>query len=111
MLFGAICGFLLSVDETAWWVTQALAAIGGVLGGMEMGNPRDGALRASSGGLMLGLRMIAAHESTGREALAQVPEPLGLLLVFLVLGGVVLGASAERWANAAVTPRRLRESR
>ncbi len=94
--FGAICGWLLGVNKTAYIVATLLAIAGGYLAGMEHDGGREGALRGIVGGSLFGGFILILHEATGKEAKADLPHPAALLLIFTVGGGVILGALGGR---------------
>lgn len=90
--FGAICGWLLGVDETAYFVASALAIAGGYFAGREHYGGREGALRGLIGGTIFGGFILLVHEATGKEAKANLPDPPILLMVVTAVFGVALGA-------------------
>lgn len=95
-LFGAICGVLLGVNEAAYVILSILAIGGGYFAGLEHGTPREGAIRGSVGGTLFGAFILIAHEISGEEAKAELPEPAILLLVVTIGFGVLLGALGAR---------------
>jgi len=90
--FGAFVGVMLGVPAAAYWGLQALAAIGGVLGGMEHRDASEAADRGLLGGLVFGSFLLLAHAITGAEPKADLGQMPGLLIVFAGIAGALLGA-------------------
>jgi hypothetical protein len=94
--FGAICGYLLGVNEVAYLVLSILAIGGGYGAGLEHDGARGGALRGVVGGTLFGGFILLVHEATGEEAKAELPEPEILLLVLTIGFGILLGTLGGR---------------
>jgi hypothetical protein len=92
LLFGAVCGFVLSESATGWWVLQAVAALGGLAGGVEHDGPRPGALRGLVAGALFGAGIVVAHAISAEQPLAEVPSPIGILVIVTAVLGTLLGA-------------------
>jgi hypothetical protein len=92
ILLGAVSGFLLGESEVGWWISQALGLAGGVAGGLEHPAPRPAALRGLLAGSLFGFAIVAADAVSGDTALAQTPEPIGLIVILTALVGAGLGA-------------------
>jgi hypothetical protein len=92
LLFGAVCGFVLSESATGWWVLQAVAALGGLAGGVEHDGPRPGALRGLVAGALFGAGIVVAHAISAEQPLALVPSPIGILVIVTAVLGTLLGA-------------------
>lgn len=90
--FGAFVGVMLGVSAAAYWGLQVLAAIGGVLGGMEHRDASEAADRGLLGGLVFGSFLLLAHAITGAEPKADLGQMPGLLIVFAGIAGALLGA-------------------
>jgi hypothetical protein len=90
--FGALVGVMLGVSAAAYWGLQVLAAIGGVLGGMEHRDANEAADRGLLGGLVFGSFLLLAHAITGAEPKAHLGSMPGLLIVFAGIAGALLGA-------------------
>jgi hypothetical protein len=91
-LFGLVCGFVVSEGETGWIVLNLVAAVGGFLAGLDHAGPRDGAIRGLIGGFLFGLGIFIADAVTNEVPVADVPEPIGLLIILTTLFGAGLGA-------------------
>ena len=92
LLFGAVCGFVLSESATAWWALQALAALGGLAGGTEHVGPRPGALRGLVAGALFGAGIVLGHAASAEPPLAIVPSPIAVLIMITAVAGSLLGA-------------------
>jgi hypothetical protein len=94
--FGAVCGWLLGVNKTAYLVASLAAILGGYFAGKEHDGAREGALRGLVGGSLFGGFILLVHEATGKQAKADLPHPAALLLVVTVGAGIALGALGGR---------------
>ena len=96
--FGALCGWMVGVNEIAYLVLSApVAILGGLGAGFEHRGARSGALRGLFGGTLFGGFILIVHELTGMEAKAHLPEPAIVLPVVTGVLGGVLGAVSGRW--------------
>jgi hypothetical protein len=108
LLFGAVCGFVLSESATGWWALQVVAALGGLAGGLDHDGPRPGALRGLVAGALFGAGIVIAQAVSVHQPLAEVPSPIGILVVITTVLGTGLGAVGgvagrrTRRANARV---------
>src|SRR5215212_5684045 len=96
IVFGAICGWLLGENETAYLVLTLLAIAGGYLAGQEHVGAREGAIRGLVGGLLFGGAILLVHEATGKAPKADLPDPKIILVAITTVFGVVLGALGGR---------------
>src|SRR3954454_12109762 len=99
--FGAICGYLLGVNKTAYLVLSLLAIAGGYIAGQEHDGAGEGAIRGVIGGAVFGAAILLVHEATGKAPKADIPDPKILLVAITTAAGVILGAlGGRRRANA-----------
>jgi hypothetical protein len=96
IVFGAICGWLLGVDKTAYLILTLLAIAGGYLAGQEHVGAREGAIRGLIGGLLFGGAIVLVNEATGKAPKADVPDPKIILVAITAVAGVILGALGGR---------------
>ena len=94
--FGALAGWLLGVNETAYLVVSILAIGGGYFAGREHSGAREGALRGLVGGTLFGGFILLVHNATGEEAKAELPDPEILVLAITIGFGIFLGAMGGR---------------
>jgi hypothetical protein len=95
-VFGAVCGVMLGISEPAYIVLTLLGILGGYSAGLEHPNGSEGAGRGVVGGFLFGLFILTAHEVSGSDAKADLPEPAVLLVVITTLAGAGLGALGGR---------------
>jgi hypothetical protein len=96
VVFGAICGWLLGVNEAAYLVLSILAIAGGYVAGMEHAGAGQGAIRGLVGGALFGGSILLVHEAIGKEPKAHLPDPEILLMAITTVAGVILGALGGR---------------
>jgi hypothetical protein len=90
--FGALVGLVLGWSATAYWTLQAIAAVGGLLAGLEHRGGSDGADRGLFGGLLFGSFLLLAHAISGADAKVDLGQWPGALIVFAGIAGCALGA-------------------
>ena len=100
LLFGAGVGVVLGVSTTWYWVLAGVAAIGGVLAGLEHRDGWGGADRGLVGGALFGLGVLIAHAIAGTEAKVSLGKFPPLLIVIDGFVGIFLGALGGRIARA-----------
>ena len=107
-VYGAITGVFLGVSEALYLVLSLLGVLGGIGAGFDHLGARAGALRGVVAGSVFGSFILIAHELTGQEAEADLPDPAILLIVITTVFGVLfatlggrLRARTERRAEAA----------
>src|SRR3954467_8188215 len=94
--FGAICGWLLGVNELAYTILTILAIAGGYAAGFEHNGWKEGAIRGLVGGALFGAFILIVNEATGKSAKAQLPDPHVVLVAVTTVFGVVLGGFGGR---------------
>lgn len=104
LLAGAVCGFLLGVSETAYWIGQLIVTLGGIAGGSEHQKVSHGAIRGVLAGAVFGAGLVVAQSASGVEALAPLPSPTVLMIV------VTGGAGSALGAFGAMLAKRLRQA-
>jgi hypothetical protein len=107
-VYGAITGLVLGWSEPLYLVLSLLAILGGFGAGFDHLGAAAGARRGLIGGALFGCFILIAHELSGQEPEAELPEPAILLAVVITLLGVAFGAvggwlrrRAERRAQPA----------
>jgi hypothetical protein len=98
--FGAVVGVFLGISAGVYWALSALAAIGGVLAGLEHPDWRSGARRVALGGALYGLGLLLAHAVAGTDAKVSLGSFPPLLIVIDALIGALLGALGGRLGSA-----------
>jgi hypothetical protein len=98
LLAGAVCGFLLGIDEAAYWACQLVALLGGIAGGSEHPRAAHGVIRGAIAGTMLGMGLLIAHEASGARALTDLPSPTVLIVALTACGGALAGFVGSRLA-------------
>jgi hypothetical protein len=94
--FGALCGWLLGVDKTAYLVLSILALLGGYAAGAEHNGAGEGALRGLLGGTLFGGAILLVNDALDKTPKADLPSPKIWLLAITVGVGVTLGAMGGR---------------
>jgi len=100
LLFGAVVGVVLGESGAAYWVLAAVAAIGGVLAGLEHRDGWGGADRGLVGGALFGLGVLVAHAIAGTHAKVSLGSFPPFLIVIDAIIGMFLGALGGRMARA-----------
>jgi hypothetical protein len=90
--FGFLTGATLGMSAAAWAIANAIAALGGVGGGLEHHGARDGARRGALGGLVFGLFLVLADATVVTDRHATIATPAILQTVITALAGALLGA-------------------
>ncbi|MBA2349176.1 MAG: hypothetical protein H0V81_12860 [Solirubrobacterales bacterium] len=92
-ILGLLAGYLLTAGTTAYVVVSVLAGLGGLAAGFEHPTAGEGAARGLGGGAVFGATLLLGAALTAEPATVTLPEPPGLLVVFTVAFGVLLGAA------------------
>lgn len=96
LIGGAIAGILLGVSEAAYVIYSVLAIGAGYFGGLEHIGAEEGALRGFCGGILFGTGILLAHEISGADPKADLPDPKVLLVLLTTILGIGLGALGGR---------------
>ena len=91
-VFGSIVGVMLGVSAPVYWGLQIVAAIGGLLAGLEHRTGAEAADRGLFGGLVFGSFLLLAHAISGADPKVSLGQWPGLLIVFAAIAGALLGA-------------------
>jgi hypothetical protein len=101
--FGALCGWVLGVNEIAYLVLSLLLLIGAYVAGREHVGGWEAALRGAVAGAFFGGALLLVHNATGKAPKADLPDPKILLLA------VTVGASAIACAFGGADRKSLEE--
>ena len=99
LLFGAVVGIVVGVTSGGYWALAALAALGGVLAGLEHRDGWGGADRGLVGGALFGLGVVVAHAIAGTHAKVSLGSFPPLLAVVTAIVGMFLAAAGGRLAR------------
>jgi hypothetical protein len=106
--YGAVTGVFLGISESVYLVLSLIGVVGGIGAGFDHLGAREGAARGVIAGSIFGAFILVAHQLTGEEAEAPLPDPAILLVVVTTVLGVLFAAfggrlrgRAERRAEAA----------
>jgi peptidoglycan/LPS O-acetylase OafA/YrhL len=92
VVLGALCGWLLGVNETAYLVVSLLAIVGGIGSGYEHPDGDEGSVRGFCGGIIFGAMILATNAVIGAEPEAHLPSPPVVLVVLTTILGMLFGA-------------------
>jgi hypothetical protein len=95
-LFGAVTGWALGVNETAYLVLSLLGIAGGYFAGLEHDGAGEGALRGVVGGSLFGAFILLTNDVIGEHPEAHLPEPEIILVGITTAAGIGLGALGGR---------------
>jgi hypothetical protein len=98
-VFGAVVGVALGLSAGAYWGLSALAAVGGVLAGLEHEDLRGGAKRGIVGGALFASGILLVHAIGGADAKVSLGSVPALLIVIDAIIGMLLGALGARLAR------------
>ena len=99
LAFGSVVGIVLGISAGAYWGLSALAAIGGVLAGLEHRDGWGGADRGLVGGAIFATGLLIAHAIAGTHAKVSLGGFPPLLVVIDAIIGMFLGALGGRVAR------------
>ena len=101
-LFGALTGYFLGVSETTYLVLGLLGVLGGIAAGFDHHGAAAGARRGFLGGAIFGAAILVAHEISGADPKADIPDPAILLIVLTTVLGLAFGTLGG-WLRARAT--------
>ena len=101
-LFGALTGYFLGVSEATYLVLGLLGVLGGIAAGFDHHGADAGARRGFLGGAIFGTSILIAHEISGADPKADIPDPAILLIVLTTVLGVAFGTLGG-WLRARAT--------
>ncbi len=99
---GALAGLALGWSAGVYYVVGLIAAIGGILAGLEHRDGWGGADRGLAGGTLYGIFLLLAHAATGKHAKVGLPEFEPILVIFTAIVGMFLGALGGRLRRVVV---------
>ena len=99
--FGAVVGVALGISAALYWALSALAAIGGVLAGLEHTSRRGGVKRGLLGGALFAAGILLLHTLTGAEEKVSLGELPAFLIVIDAVIGAGLGLLGARLRSRA----------
>jgi apolipoprotein N-acyltransferase len=104
LVFGAICGLVLGPSATWYLVLQGVAALGGLLAGLEHRKLGQAAIRGLLAGLVFGIAIVAAHLLSGATDHGLMPQPVLLPVITAVAGALLtaLGSLLRRRLEPSV---------
>jgi hypothetical protein len=103
-VFGAVVGVALGISAGLYWGLSALAAVGGVLAGLEHEDAKGGAKRGIVGGALFATGLLLAHAITGADEKVSLGSFPPLLIPIDALIGMLLGALGGRLGSASSAP-------
>jgi len=102
-VFGAFVGIALGVSAGLYWALSALAAVGGVLAGLEHLSLGGGAKRGLLGGALFAAGILLLHALSGADEKVSLGDAPILLIPIDALIGAGLGTLGA-WLRARRSP-------
>jgi len=99
LALGGLAGIMVGISAGAYWAVGVVAAIGGVLAGLEHRDGWGGADRGVVGGACYGIGLLVAHGIAGTDAKVSLGSFPPLLAVVTAIIGMLLGALGGRIAR------------
>ena len=93
---GAVAGWLVGVDKTAYLVWSVVMLVGAFLAGLEHRGAGEAAIRGVLGGALFGAVLLLVHQALGKEPKADLPHPEIIVVGITALVGTVSGAVGGR---------------
>lgn len=106
-VFGCIVGIVLGHSASTYWILLAVAALGGLLAGLDHDDTGEALARGAISGAVFGIGILFAHELAGNEAKVSLGSlPAALIVIDAVAGAVLafLGCWAFGRARRRRTP-------
>jgi NO-binding membrane sensor protein with MHYT domain len=103
-VFGAVVGVALGTSAGLYWGLSALAAVGGVLAGLEHEDVRSGARRGLLGGALFAAGILIVHAIGGAEEKVSLGSFPPLLIVIDAVIGMLLGMLGARLGRRKPDP-------
>lgn len=97
LFFGALCGIVVGASKPGYIALSVLAAIGGLLSGLEHRGALDAASRGLISGALFGAGIVIAHEVMDVTAKVKLPDPVGVLIVVTAVAGAILATPGGAW--------------
>ena len=98
-LFGGGVGVVLGVSTTWYWALAGVAAVGGVLAGLEHRDGWGGADRGMVGGAIYGTSLVLVHALVGNHAKVSLGSSKVVFVIFITIIGILIGAAGGRVAR------------
>jgi hypothetical protein len=95
-VYGAVTGIFLGISEAIYLVLSLAGILGGIGAGIEHLGASAGARRGVLAGSVFGAAILIAHELSGAEAEATLPDP-AILLVVITTGFAIPLAAFGGW--------------
>ena len=95
-LFGALAGWLLGVNKTAYIIVSVVGLLGAYAAGTEHKGGGGGALRGFVGGGLFGGAILLVNEALDKKPKADLPDPKIWLLAITIGVAVVFGTMGGR---------------
>jgi hypothetical protein len=100
--FGCVVGIVLGTSAGIYWILLAIAALGGLLAGLDHDDSGEALARGAIGGALFGLGILFTHQLADTEAKVGLGSfPAALIVIDAVVGALLalLGCWAFRRAR------------
>jgi hypothetical protein len=91
-VFGVVTGIFLGISAAVYLLLSLAAVLGGVAAGLEHFGAAAGARRGAVAGAIFGAGILIAHQISGAEERADLPDPPIVLMVLTAAFGALLAA-------------------
>lgn len=106
--FGCVVGIVLGHSASAYWILLAVAALGGLLAGLDHDDTGEALLRGAISGALFGLGILFTHDLANTEAKVSLGSFPAALIVIDAIAGALL-ALLGCWAFRRMRGRRVAE--